>query len=447
MRKIRVVEAPCEEAVFTIDRFAFRLCDEEKSTMINCRIALALDNYQPVDVHFLLEEMEVEFLLTAPGELTDYIRKYEENGDPADECLFHDLRTRYIEFIQNKPEKSGGVQDEVLLAGFNLQRDRVYLVIKSFSLEGLSVFWEKVTGYCAGKGILYETQEDIRWVKLQQYMLNERESDDIGKMRDFLKKTLNQRYFPVFLACFREIDANGYLGKAFYEKVMSEEREGRDGEKIRVPLKQIARFFSPYWRYTITARDRSTKILCLHEEVPEDAKIDEYVYTLKPSLMKYYLKNWFEDFTVEIIRTLETTAYKLRYILPGKRFNFFLDDNPENIREIDLVVGIEKDGNLKLIAMECKKTLSGKEIQTTNKKCREKVIDSGNNVFDAFVHIGCFKGDVTFDRKTEGGAYRQTILEGTGCHMNVPCYAFVVTDMKAFECVFTHIVRDIIVNW
>lgn len=60
-----------------------------------------------------------------------------------------------------------------------------------------------------------------------------------------------------------------------------------------------------------------------------------------------------------------------------------------------------------------KKTLSSKEIQTMNKKCREKVINSGNNVFDAFIHIGCFKGDVDFDKKIEGTKkkYKQSILE------------------------------------
>ena len=48
-----------------------------------------------------------------------------------------------------------------------------------------------------------------------------------------------------------------------------------------------------------------------------------------------------------------------------------------------------------------------------NKKCREKVINSGNNVFDAFIHIGCFKGDVDFDKKIEGTkkTYKQSILE------------------------------------
>lgn len=107
--------------------------------------------------------------------------------------------------------------------------------------------------------------------------------------------------------------------------------------------------------------------------MPNDQKIEEYVYTFKPSLLGYYLKNWFEDFTVKILERSIFSPYTVKHVMPGNRFNFFRDGDRSNIREIDVVINVENRGISKLIAIECKKTLSDKEIQTTNKKCREKI--------------------------------------------------------------------------
>lgn len=142
-------------------------------------------------------------------------------------------------------------------------------------------------------------------------------------------------------------------------------------------------------------------------------------------------------------------ACQVKYILPGKKFNFFADENEDNIREIDVVLGVEKESCLKLIAIECKKTLSSKEIQTTNKKCREKVINSGNNVFDAFIHIGCFKGNVDFDKKIEGTRekYKQSILEGIDGNLDVPYYAFVIKSIEDYEMKLGYVLTDVFKNW
>lgn len=165
--------------------------------------------------------------------------------------------------------------------------------------------------------------------------------------------------------------------------------------------------------------------------------------------MKYYLQNWFEDFTVEIVKRTNYGNVQLRQFLEGKKFNFFRDGLEDNIREIDAVIELEKDGIVKLIAIECKKTLSDKEIQTTNKKCREKVINSGNNVFDAFIHIGCFNKDVKFDKKIEGTRreYKQSLIEGTGENMDAPYYVFVISAIEDYEIKLKYIIDDIFANW
>ena len=146
---------------------------------------------------------------------------------------------------------------------------------------------------------------------------------------------------------------------------------------------------------------------------------------------------------------MKLDACQVKYVLPGKKFNFFADDNKENVREIDVVLGVEQDAYLKLIAIECKKTLSSKEIQTTNKKCREKVINSGNNVFDAFAHIGCFRGDVNFDKRIDGTneKYRQSILEGEDENVDVPYYAFAIKSIEDYKMKLGYVVSDVFKNW
>lgn len=451
MRRIEVVEKIYDSFLFTIDKYVFQYSQGNKKQMIKYQIEFDISGYKAADVRFLLEDIDpnFEFFLIAPEELIEFIKKYEGDNNPNDECLFHDLRTKYVDFIRNRVDDEACIQDEIIILGYSLLKDKIYLVVKAFSIKGLSAFLQKVTSYCSKKSIKMEVTEDIRWVELNQYMLDTNEDKRNGSYKDFLSKTLVKANFKRFRRIFQQIDNEGYFGKKFYEDVLYQKRQNKEAKGENVLIKQISKFFSPFWKYSIDVNNKSRDILCLHDEMPTDEKVDDYVYTFKPGLMKYYLKNWFEDFTVEIIRKMSIGAYQVKYILPGKKFNFFVDENEENIREIDVVLGVKKESCLKLIAIECKKTLSSKEIQTTNKKCREKVINSGNNVFDAFIHIGCFKGDVEFDKKIEGTRekYRQSILEGINGNFDVPCYAFVIKSIEDYEIKLDYVLTDVFKNW
>lgn len=450
MQRIEVVEKATNDSfLFSIDKYAFKYTQGNKKQMIKYQIELDISDYKAADVRFLLEDIDpnFEFLLMAPEELIEYIKKYEADNNPNDECLFHDLRTKYVDFIRNRISDKSCIQDEIIILGFSLLKEKIYLVIKAFSLKGLSAFSQKITSYCSRESIKLEAEEDIRWVELNQYMLETNEENRDGTYKDFLRKTLNKKYFGKFRESFQQIDNIGYLGKSCYKEIMYQKRQIKDGKEIDVLISQISKYFAPFWKYSLDVNNKT--ILCLHDEIPADEKVDDYVYTFKPGLMKYYLKNWFEDFTVEIIREMNIADCQIKYILPGKKFNFFADENKNNIREIDVVLGVEKESCLKLIAIECKKTLSNKEIQATNRKCREKIIDSGNNVFDAFIHIGCFKGDVNFDKKIEGTGkkYKQSILEGADDVLDVPYYAFAIESIEDYEKKLGYVITDVFKNW
>ena len=450
MRTIEMVKKIGDNLLFSIDDIGFRYNEGSKKQIIKYQLEIDLTDQQPIDIRFWFQEIdsEFEFLLPAPGELTDYIKNYEENNNPNDECLFHDFRTKYIEFIRNRMDDRTEIQEQIIIIGYSLRPEKVYLVIKTFSLKGLSAFWKKVQNYCLQKEIQIKTEEDIRWVELQQYMLEDNSEKDNRNYKDFLDRTLVEDNFKRFRKIFQCIDIEGYFSKKVYDETTCYKRT-INGKTKEIPISPVRKYITPYWKYNIRTSNKEKTILCLHHEMPDDKKIDEYVYTFHPDLMRYYLQNWFEDFTVEIIKRLEGTPYHMKYILPGRKYNFFLDEDEENIREIDVALGVEKAGCLKLIAIECKKTLSRKELQTTNKKSKEKIVNSGNNVFDAFIHIGCFKNDVEFDKKMKGTRkmYKQDILESENSYSDVPYYAFAIESVEDYKFKFQYILDDIFKNW
>ena len=103
-RKIELLEKISENALFHIDEFSFQLTVEDKGNMRKYFMELKVAGQSPSDVRFFLEEVapEWEFLLESPKELTDYIKSYEEDNNPNDESLFHDLRTKYVEFLKRR---------------------------------------------------------------------------------------------------------------------------------------------------------------------------------------------------------------------------------------------------------------------------------------------------------------------------------------------------------
>lgn len=448
-KKIKVFEGTYENSIFSIDEFSFALVESEKGEMIKYQIEIHVTDYEPLDVRFFLEEIvpELEFVLDIPKELTYYIKKYEEDQNPNDESLFHDIRTKYVEFVKISEMDALNCAEKIMILGFSIVKEKIYIVIKAFSLNALSAFVEKLKNYCGENDIEFSVTENIRWLELKQYIVKKAEMTRGCQSQEFLEKTLIRKYFSKFMNIFKKIDRDGYFKKKFYKEVMFQEKTLSSGDIISVQINQVSKFFSPYWKYNINSNNK--EILCLHDEMPSDGKVEEYVYTFKPSLMGYYLKNWFEDFTVEIIKKTDFSPYTVMQIMSGNRFNFFANEDQKNEREIDVIVNVEIQGISKLIAIECKKTLSDKEIQITNKKCREKIINSGNNLFDAFIHIGCFSNEVNFEKNFQGTQlkYKQGIIGGSDGILDVPFYTFDISSIEDYEKKLKYVIKDIFKNW
>ena len=115
-RKIELLEKISENALFHIDEFSFQLTVEDKGNMRKYFMELKVAGQSPSDVRFFLEEVapEWEFLLESPKELTDYIKSYEEDNNPNDESLFHDLRTKYVEFLKRRESDSFDATERIM---------------------------------------------------------------------------------------------------------------------------------------------------------------------------------------------------------------------------------------------------------------------------------------------------------------------------------------------
>lgn len=443
-RKIRVVQGNCAEAFFNIGNYAFEKVDEKcKSTEVyKYQFQIEMSIKTGIDIRFWIEDImpQVKFLTIAPEELRKYIQLYEENTNPNEECLFHDFRTKFIDFALIKYKVDKEMKEDIFLCGYSMDEKFVYIVVKTFSLITLSQIYNCMIKSCLTQEIEFILEEDIRWIRLNSYKVRDNMQMLTVQEMDFLNKTLVKTNFEIFYKVFRQIDMEGFLSKKLYNEYMY-----RDGKQ----LKQVSKFFSPYWKFISDLPDKTKNVLYLHDEVPEDEYIDSYVYAFKPSLMKYYLQNWFEDFTSRIVEEMEWGNYNVMHSIKGCRFNFFNDNDENNVREIDLIIEIQKNRSSKIIAIECKKTLSKKEIQMTNKKCKEKVLESGNNVFDAFIHIGCFKGDVELDTSFNGTRekYKQGIINAESDSYDVPFYAFTIKSIDDYKKKILYVIDEVFKNW
>lgn len=286
---------------------------------------------------------------------------------------------------------------------------------------------------------------------MKEFMLPTSSTGQNKVFNEFLLRTLQKEYIKKFLNIFRKIDFDGYFNKKFYDKNLYQEVTLPDGTNKTVPIEQISKYFCPFWKAEIEVNDKTKTILCIHDELLNNESLDRVVYTFKPYLMQYYAQHWFEDFSVKIIEDMDLSPFRLVDVQAGRKFNFFLDGDDKNIREIDIVLEIEYEGVFKIIAIECKKTLSNKEIQNTNKKIRDKILNSNNNVFNAFVHIGCFNNAVVFDKRIENSSarYKEGKIEAPENDkiLDVPYYAFSISSIEDYEMKINYIISNIFKEW
>lgn len=446
MKNIQVVKENKEQKIFGINGYSFIEGESDFPSIPIYRIAIKQHFDSQLDFRYWLEEISsnIQFLTETPAELTEYIKMYEENIRFTDQYLFHDLRTRYIDFLLYDED---GLKNNIILVGYTMLEEETCLAIKAFSLAGLAEFTHKILNYCIKGEIAIESENKLRWIQLEQSMLPETNLNRNDIFDAFLQKTLQPDYCGIFIKAFKTIDSQGYLDKSFYDTTVSI----NGNEKTVRKIKQFTKYFSSFWKTEISIKEVSRTVLYLHDELLNDESIDKTVYTIKPHLMQYYQLHWFEDFCSEVIGNIVVPEFKVVNSYSGRRFNFFQNGNENDIREIDLILGIEYNNDYKIIAVECKKTLTDKEITTTNKKIKNKVLKSHSNIIDAYIHIGCFNNGVEFDKTVDGTHenYKQgrIQIESDPRVNDVPYFAFSISSIENLKLKTCHVIKEIFEQW
>ena len=443
MKNIQIVKAEKEHKLFSIKGYSF-FEEETTAPLIPIyRVTVKKHFESPLDVRYWLEEIDsnIEYLVDTPSELTDYIKQYEENIHFSENYLFHDLRTKYLDFLLFDVE---GLKNNILFIGYTLLEETC-IALKAFTFSGLLEFAKGFLAYCNKNEIIVNSESNLKWLQLEQSILPATNINRNDIFDSFLKRTLQEDYCGSFLSAFKYIDAQGYLEKSFYDETIV-----INGHQSMIrEVNQFTKYFSPFWKTDISIKEVSRTVLCLHDELLNDESINKIVYTIKPHLMQYYQLHWFEDFCSEVI--VKFSGLKILNCYTGRRFNFFQNEAEADNREIDLILGIEYNNDYKIIAIECKKTLSDKEITGTNKKIRNKVLSSHNNIIDAYIHIGCFNNGVIFDKKIAGTheKYKQGLIqiENDSKVNDVPYYAFCISSIENLKLKICHLVKEIFEQW
>lgn len=436
-----------ENTVFQCDDLYFDSTTVEGDSLIKIsfNVICGESTVDPLIVRSMLQEIfsEYIFLVESPKELIEYIKKYEEERDPTDAVLFHDFRTRYIDFVKTSESK------DILLIGYNISGSVIYFVVKGNSYHTLKAFSENLATYCQKKEYIFSSNEYLRWIYLEKYMKSENKYIRDIISDGFLKSTLDDRFFSKYKEIFQKINSDGYFSKSLYEEYTTKLEENPER---RVPIKQMQRYLRGYWKKRLEVKNGSD-VLFLHNEMP-DKNNGSIVYSLSPSLLAYYKLHWFEDFCSNLIDKISWgSEFELIGIRTGQIYNFFCDGEETHEREIDIMLGIAKTGVYRNIAIECKTTLSKKEIERTNKKCREKVLASMTEMIDAFIHIGCFNNDVVMEHRMEGinNAYSKGVLESNSDETiiipDVPYFAFSISSVDSLKKSLLYIINIIFNEW
>lgn len=446
MKSIQVFKENREQKMFYVNSYSFVEQESEVPAIPIYHIVVKKKCVSPLDVRYWFEEIssDIQFLSETPDELTEYIKRYEENIRFNETYLFHDIRTRYLDILLYDAES---LKNNVLLVGYTLLEGEVCLAIKAFSLPGLVELSKKVIDYCEKNKIPIECNNNLRWIQLEQCILPETNIQRNDIFNTFLHKTLQNDYCKTFLEAFEIIDSHGYLDKSFYDRVIKvNERES----KI-VNINQFTKYFSPFWKSDISIKDVSRTVLYLHDEILNDESINKVVYTMKPHLMQYYQLHWFEDFCSNVIKKIDIRDFNIINIYSGRRFNFFQNGNDADVREIDIIICVQYNGIYKIIAIECKKTLSNDEVRLTNRKIRNKVLKSHCNIIDAYIHIGCFNNNVDFDKTIDGTneTYKQGLIQIPDDPKvnDIPYYAFSILSVENLKLKLSFVIKEIFAQW
>ena len=421
MKNIKVFK---DKEFFSIDNYPFIETDSNISPLPVYRVVIKKGFDSVLDVRYWFEEIigekteKIKFFNLKPSELIEYIKNYEIEIPFRETYLFHDMKVKYIDFLLYDTNE---IQNNIIFIGFSIFKSELHLAIRTFSLEGLLLFTEKFFKYCEKEKISLENKKNLKWIQLENCTIPTERLKINSQCKSFLEKTFDDDFCKIFFEIFKEIDEKGYINNNFLEKKL--ELKGYP-QKIK-DIKQVMNMLSTFSKININ--DSKKKVLYLHDIL---LNTEDAVYSLNPYLIQYYQLYWFEDFCTMILENINISEFKITNICSGRKFNFF--SNKNNLCEIDIIFEVKYKDIYKIIVIECKKTLTESKIDETNKKVKEKILDSNKKIIDAHISIGCFcDNKINFNKIKNNKKYKEGKIHSDKSKLeDIPYYAFSISSKE-----------------
>lgn len=362
--------------------------ETDKHSVYNYNFSIKFsNNIQPINIDDYLKEIkDLKFIFKVPKLELDLIREYDNDIMEEKNVLFHDMRKEFIEVCEYTNVTDSKTEINIFFIGFTIRKNNVYFKIKTFDFEILRIVSNRIINHVTSNYHVEEVVKDtnMNWLTIDNlYKYNN--SDNISVDKNEQKKLLDVsfKYENLITYISTRIMKNGFL-------TLDEMKEKVDGGVSINEINQMKILFKEYLKLSMNNR-----FVYLHQEAANNYHGDKKkntVFSFSPRLLQYFDLCWYEEYINKCIKDI-SIEYKFE-IIDIKRnnvYNFNNNDEDSFNTEFDFLVLIKRGNIEKIIAIECKRTLSKKEIDDSKSKFKSKIIESKNRMLiDGYIVIGFF---------------------------------------------------------
>ncbi|MBG9942319.1 hypothetical protein ABE237_29245 [Brevibacillus formosus] len=378
------------EPYFKVSDYNFYLCDNDitESELYDAKaysFSVKLNN--PIsNIEFFMSLQSVDalsVLADEPYQITDLIVAYENSIREGQKTLFHDIRKQYM--VPVKVDFISKVEtNKIALLGYSIFDNEVDFFIKAFDYSAIRAIFSAIVDFFSNFDLLQEIQfnEHIKWIRQKQLKVYQKEKINFSKSKKLLQGTIRNN--SVYSGLLREISKQGYIDRT-YKDSLKTALSHRDNEKLLSLLEK-----------SLLLPVENSKVALLHNSVPLSIKEDDLktVYTLEARLWQYFINDWFEEYIGEVLQKVkEDDSFDIELLSceANSEYNFKGTPLDEDKVELDWLVLLKRGNDYKLIALECKRTMSNRVKKKIREKYEEKVTKTINyDLIDAYINVGFF---------------------------------------------------------
>lgn len=330
---------------------------------------------------------DFSLLTNLPIELVDLIKTYESELREVDKSLFHNIRKQYVVPVE-VDFVSETKANQITFLCYTVFGNTIEFLVKAFDYESIRVAFnaiiKKFSELDYVKGIFFK--DHIRWIRQKQLKVYQKEKQNYNNSCRLLNGTINNSM--TYKKLLFELKNNGYIDNSFREVLKKE---------LTAPqYDNLMKIFDKALLLSV----ENSKITLLHRSEALNIKEDDdqTVYTLNPRIWQYYINNWYEDFITEAIKVIQSEEnfdINIIAIDGNAEYNFKESGKEEDKFELDLLLLLERQGQYKLVAIECKRTMSNRNRKRIREKYENKTLYANSNykLIDAYINVGYFSNN------------------------------------------------------